>query len=250
MKTILPFIRRHAPAVLLVALTLAQLSCRKEIVPETNIGAVVDLSVVSSLRNQLSRATSLDELPAEVKSAASAITTVLSTTEIGIYSKADLGAELTALKSAMTLTNNEITSLRTNDPNTYNAVVNRMSSIVSFASGGDLWKHHAVMVTNAVFDPFLASRAYSMETIYQNNDYQAIIDLRKVLDAYMVQMFQKVQDLKNNPVKSASISSDSPMVNREVQIATLVALILDQAHCILQPYRDKMGNDLKSAKGN
>jgi hypothetical protein len=250
MKSILPFFRNHATAVLLLGCSFSLFSCSKEIIPETNIGEVVNLAVVSSFRTQLTKATTLEELPVQVKSAAEAIPQVLSPSEIALYSTADLPSEVEALKTAMTLSNEEIIALKANNPNAYNVVVTRLSNIVSFASESDLWKHHAVMVTNAIFDPFLASRAYSMETIYQNNDYQAVLDLRKVLDAYMVQMIQKVQDLKNNTTKSANMPLNDAIVDRNQQIATLVALILDQAHCIIQPYRDKISDNFKVAKGN
>jgi len=250
MRTILPFPRSRFVAALVLALSLAFISCSKDMVPETNIGEVVNLAVVSSFKTQLTKAATLDDLSAQVKSATAAITQVLNPSEIQLYSTADLPSEVEALKSAMTLSNDEIIALKANNPNAYGVVVTRLSSIVSFASESDLWKHHAVMVTNSLFDPFLASRAYSMETIYQNNDYQAVLDLRKVLDAYMVQMIEKVQDLKNNTTKSASISLNGTIVDRDQEIATLVALILDQAHCIIQPYKDKISNSFNAAKGN
>ena len=106
------------------------------------------------------------------------------------------------------------------------------------------------MVTNSLFDPFLASRAYSMENIYQNNDYQAVLDLRKVLDAYMVQMIERVQELKYRTANLGNQTLKSAGVSRDQEIATLVALILDQAHSITQPYKDKISISFQAAKGN
>ena len=137
MNTNLPVFRFQSAA-LVLACMMALFSCSKDLAPETNIGEVVNLVTVSSLRTQLNKATTLDDLSAEIKNAASVISTVLNSSEIDLYSKADLTAEAEALKSALTLSDDEITGLKANNANAYAVVVTRLSSVVSFASQSDL----------------------------------------------------------------------------------------------------------------
>lgn len=238
MRTSLTLFRSHTAVALLVLCTMAIVSCSKEII-ETNIGQVVDFSVVAGFKNQLTKAETLDELPDGVKSASAAIQTVLSAEEINSYCQANLDAEATALKSALNLTGREMSGLKINDPATFDAVVGRLARIVSFATESDLQSHHEAMMNNPLFSPFMAGKNTSAETIYEHSDYQAILDLQKVMDAYMVQMMQKVQLLKKSTSKSGLMPPGSTVTEYDLQSATLTAVILDQAYSILKPYRAK-----------
>lgn len=238
---------RIRASVMLLAFSISFFSCSKEII-ETNIGAMVDLAVVSTFKYQLGRATTLDDLPAGVKSAAGAISTVLGTEEISLYSQANLDAEASALKSALTLSESEMRGLKANQSAVFDAVLSRMSRVVSFASESDLESHHRALVSNPQFAPFLAGRDNTSGTIYETSDYQAILDLQKVLDAYMVQMMQKVQDLKKSTVRSGDLYAGSAAASYDREVATLVAVILDQSYCILRPYWGKYSDSYKSGK--
>jgi hypothetical protein len=238
MKTSLPIFRHTSVAILFLAFTLTLISCSKDI-PETNIGQVIDFSIVAGFKNQLTKANTLDELPDEVKGAANVITTVLNPEEIILYSQANLDAEVTALKNALNLSEREMNGLKANEPSIYKAVIGRLTGIVSFARESDMERHHAAMLANPLFSAFMAGKPTQGETIYEHSDYQAILDLQKVLDAYTVQMMQKVQVLKKNTVKSAIIPPTGTVSEYDREVATLVALILDQAYSILKPYRAK-----------
>ena len=212
-------------------------SCKDED-PETTISEVVNVAPVENLKSDLLKATTLTDLPADIKAAAPTITTVIDNNELLTFSNANLDEVILFYQTNITLTADEITALKNNDPYTYDKVINRMMKMPPFISADEISNHYDAMLKNSTFSELLIKDPGVVKDLYAVNCYQGVLDLQKYITDYTIPMLQKINALKNDALKSAVIvAGTNEFTVEEMQmISTLLNLVLANTNSINTVY--------------
>ena len=209
-------------------------SCKKED-PEPTMAEVIDTAPADNLKSSLTQATTLSALPAEIKTAASSITTILPAAKVETYSSVDLNPVVVFFQTNITLSGDEVTKLKANDPYTYNDVINRMSKMPPFTSSSEVATLKTGIEANTQLSSFALKVNGSTDNLYASDYYQGALDLQKFITDYTIPMIQKIAALKATGTKSASLIMQPTFTDDEKkQIAIMLGLTLTQ----LKTYTD------------
>ena len=207
-------------------------SCKDED-PETTISEVVNVAPVENLKSVLLKATTLTDLPADIKAAAPTITTVIDNNELLTFSNANLDEVILFYQTNITLTADEITALKNNDPYTYDKVINRMMKMPPFISADEISNHYDAMLKNSTFSELLIKDPGVVKDLYAVNCYQGVLDLQKYIADYTIPMLQKINALKSAVI----VAGTNEFTVEEMQmISTLLNLVLANTNIINEVY--------------
>lgn len=232
MKTRIYFKALFVSALALVCLTTFD-SCKKED-KESTLDEVIKVAPAETLKSELNNVTTLTNLPTEIKTAATTITTVLSATEVTTFSTVNVASIIQAYQANITLTSDEITKLKNNDEYTYNEVVARMTKLPSFTNSDKLSTYYTSMQSNVALKARLITNPGTVNDLYAVNLYQGVLDLQNYITTYTIPALQKLSTLQTDALKSASVVLDTKdlTLEEQQQLATLIILIFTNQNTI------------------
>lgn len=196
-----------ASALTFVCLTTFD-SCKKDN-KETSIDEVIKVAPAATVKTELSSATTLDALPAEVKTAATTITNIITDTKAASVASVDLNQVILNYQNSIKLSADEVTKLKNNDEYTYSSVVARMVALPSFLSETELSSSYTAMQSVAALNSRLIPDPGTVEDLYAVNLYQGVLDLQNYINTYTIPALQQLATLKANALKSASTVADT-----------------------------------------
>lgn len=178
-------------------------SCKKDDVVLTTED-VIDTAPAVKAKDAILSATTLATLPAEIKTAATAISSIVSTTQIEKFNSVSYVDVAQFYQTNTTLSAAEVTALKANDAATFTTVIKRMLSTPSFTSMNEIKSIREAMATNAATSAFVIKNIDGTEELYTGEYYQGALDVQKTIQTNVIPAFQKIGALQATGTKSAS----------------------------------------------
>ena len=220
-----------SPSVMLAALLLVGFvtfnSCKKD-KPTPTVTNVINPAPAVSLKATLTEAPTLTALPVAVKADAETVGTLIGDTKVDAVAAVNLDPVVVFFQNNIALSADEVTKLKANDPYTFNLVINRMTQLPSFISESDLASLSASMSSDTELSTYLLTETAAPSNLYSNDYYQAALDQQKFVNDYTIPMIQKVNALKIDGNKSATIQLNTVALtqSQKRQISFMMHVIM------------------------
>ncbi len=176
-------------------------SCKKS-PPVPTVDDVIDTAPADKLKTTVTAAATLEALPPAFTAAAQTVITPVQSQ--ALFDNVDFNAAAQFVQANSVISAAEVTKLKANDQATLNAVLTRMLSLPSYISEAMVSTVYNNGLNNAELSSYMVKTKTSADPLYENNFYQAALDVQKLLQDYTIPMLQKLAVLKASSTKSAS----------------------------------------------
>lgn len=210
-------------------------SCKKKDDPAPRLKDVVDTATADKLKETVLEATTVATLPTAFTAAAAALPTVMTPAQITAFTSVDVNPLIDLYKKNIVITAAEKTKLEANDGYTLNTVINRMLTIPSFTSEGELSSIKDSISSKAQLDDYLLQNKTAGNDLYANSYYQCALDTQKYVQTYTIPMLEKMVALSGTVNKSASLEeSAAAQGNWFALLLSLILTIVNELKKILK----------------
>lgn len=202
-------------------------SCKKEN-PAPTIDDFLDTAKVEKLNAAIIQAPTLAALPADIKTAAASITTIMSQAEVNTFATVDLNPVIQFFKTNIVISASEKTMLQANDAVTLSTVLNRMLSLPSFTSASAVSNSSTAIRNNSQLSTYSANNMDGGSNLYAGDYYQCALDNQKFIQDDTIPKLEKILALKaTGSKKSASVvESTLNLTTLELQIVVLLIILV------------------------